>query len=504
MKFWAKWLGAAGLLRTQREGNYYDSGRAAQDEGAYANAVQRIHQALPPDQRTDFYADLAAAGFLPSGTDASYWGEERFSGGENDDLAHVGAEVERRAPTAHPDAAAPTSAPARTTGPATTPAPSVGETVTMGNRTVPPGAHLLVVRPTQGGAEQYFFRYNVGTAEQPFMWLFSVGTKEDFNREFGDPSIATEVITDRAFNASDEFGMVMGTVDELPVDESLTTQLNRELALAGLEQIPDWIRNDRQAMVWLSTSTREGWSQGRLWNQLENTQGYRERFRGAQTIATQMGLSSPQEIAAQHVRLEGELRTLLRSYRGPSADFSEEYVVSLVQRGWTPGEAEERLEGEQILRRNPEAFRQFQELVPGATEDDFLAVRSGSADDEMLEAINRAVLAAELESQGVEVDRILAESLDVPEGEVLPEGAFEETAIQVARAIHSALPDVVSERFGITRADITRALVNRDATGLDLLSQLSRERTVAGEGLGGVSSFIDARSRLRVQGTANI
>lgn len=384
--------------------------------------------------------------------------------------------------------------------------PIASTPVRLGTRVIPPGAELLVVRATQGGQDEYLLSYNVGTQDTPHHWLFSAGTADQFRDVFGTPAIRTETISDLEFQADPRFAGVMGTVDELPADESLVSQLNREIALAGLEDVAQWMRNDPQAMVAFSSSVREGWSPGRTWQSLSTTQGFRDRYAGFQTLQGQHPNLSIQQLVAEHSRVENDLRASLRRFRGPNTDLSNEYVGSLVASGWDPSEASQLLSGERILRDSPEAFTQFQELVPGATEDDFLDLVQNPENlpTEIFEAVNQAVAAAELQAAGVDVTRVLAEELDVPEDQVLAEGAFTQQAIDIAQELRLALPAGMEERFGFNADDFTRALFNREEAGVTLLEQLGRERREAAGGLGGAVSNIDQRGNLRVLGNQNI
>lgn len=507
--FWHRWLEAAGLLRSAAEAAYYQDGDAS--PGEYANAIIRVHRALPPDQRTEFYGELVAAGALPEGTDAAYWGEEQFSGDPGDDLAHVARVVDRAftAGGVSPNIAS---------GGEETPPPGPGLPTArprpVNDFLVPADATLMVVRNTSGGDDEYLLATNIGTVDSPFQVFFSIGDRARADELLGkNPPLSTEVLTDQQFVQRGFEAQRAGVVDELPQDgQSLRSQIDRQLAQLGVDDIPGWIRADRQAMLLMLQTANGDLSPSGFWTQVRNTSGFGARFPWYATVAKQLPEGATvQAVIEAGVAEETRIRNAVREARGPDAQV-QETTATLMQAGWSASEASELLEAESALRRRPDAFRNLNALrtsqgLPPVDENTFVDLVTDRLPEESFRELTAVFQQAALAEQGVDLAtahaRLFAEDSD---GVTTPD-EFRRQSIQAALQIGLRTNDLVLRRFGLTPEDIVASAFDETSpSGLSAadvrqrLDQLQRESEVAARGLGQPGAFLDDRSRLRLQG----
>ena len=356
---------------------------------------------------------------------------------------------------------------------------------------------------------------------------FEIGSRERLDELFGGPDAFDDVQTLTQANFDASGAITVGDVDEaLGATGSIQAQFERELRSAGLENPPQWLAQDQQAMTRWLVGVNEGFSAERLWSDISDTDAFKGRFAGLDTIFDQTGTNQFTTAIAEYTNREGAIRGFISQRRGPGADTSIEYVSSLIASGWQPAEVDELLVLERQLRDSPEALDNmnqilaFQEL-PELTPDDFisflqdgqrLAVDPAFIPGDLFEGINDALRFQALLEEGIRIDEQFATDLGEGVSEDIGSPAqFTERARIAAIEIARNTTELDRQTLGISRDDIIAAAFGEESPSgksvseiSELLERLGRDRAKRATGLPGAASFVDALGRLRVQGSSNL
>ena len=390
---------------------------------------------------------------------------------------------------------------------------------------IPEGARLVrITDPAGSDLDELFIL--IGSAFGVDI-AFEIGSRERLDELFGGPDSFDDVttLTQSAFDNSG--AITVGDVDEaIGATGSIQAQMERNLRAAGLENPPQWLAQDQQAMARWMVGVNEGFSAERLWSDISDTDAFKGRFAGLDTIFTQLGTNQFVTAIAEFTNREGAIRSSINQRRGPGADTSIEYVSSLIASGWQPAEIDELLVLERQLRDSPEALDNmnqilaFQEL-PELTPDDFisflqdgqrLAVDPAFIPGDLFEGINDALRFQALIEEGLQIDLEFATELgEGTSDEIRSPAQFSERARLAAIEIARNTTEIERETLGISREAIIAAAFGEESpTGEsvseinELLERLGRDRAKRATGLPGAASFVDALGRLRVQGSSNL
>ena len=385
--------------------------------------------------------------------------------------------------------------------PPITPASPFG-TQNVGGAVIPEGATLL--RLTEPGGDIYYLEYE----SYGVKLRFEIGTADDVTAVFGSATNfqAMRTVSQEGFDADPN--LLMGTVDEaLGATESIESMIRRDLREAGREDVPQWIRDDPAAMLIVMTGAKESWSAGRIATELTRTTGFAARHPGFAALKQAAPNASVLELTEDYYDRERKITEVLRRYRGPDTPADPAYVGSLISTGWKPEGVAQVLEGERLLRQSPAAFQTLNAILtqagkPAVTEEGFLEIMRGNAEPEVYELVNDTNRKLALAAAGVDITTGAAAELGAgSSSQIAGEGAFDEGARLAALNIIANRYDLNAARYGLTREQIVKAAFG-EAPGdvYDRLNQLGRERSAAGEGLGGFSAYQDEQGRLRVAG----
>ena len=355
---------------------------------------------------------------------------------------------------------------------------------------------------------------------------FEVGDIARLNELFGGVE-AFDNVTTLNQQQFDESILIVGTVDEIAGStESLQARFERDLRAAGLENPPQWLAQDQQAMTRWMIGVNKGFSAERLWSEISDTEAFKGRFAGLDTVFTQLGTNQFITAIAEYTSRENAIRGFITTRRGPAADTSIEYVSSLIASGWSPAEVDELLVLERQLRDSPEALDNmnqilaFQEL-PELSPDDFIsflqdghrfALDPAFVPGELFEGINDALRFQALLEEGIRIDEQFA--TDLGEGvsdTVLSPAQFTDRARIAAIEIARNTTELERQTLGITEEDIVAVMFGNESPSgksvseiSELLERLGRDRAKRATGLPSAASFVDSLGRLRVQGSSNL
>lgn len=382
--------------------------------------------------------------------------------------------------------------------------------------TIPDGGTLVrVTDPAGSDAEVLNFlvfdAFGVSVA-------YEIGDNATLQDTFGSFTFENVITVGQA--GFDEAGILeIGFIDEIiGQDESIGSLLERELRLLGFEDIPAWIRGDTEAMSILMVAAREGWSPGRTSNELSETDAFNTRFPSFAALQEQLGGNvGVLDTIDTYVNLETSYRAMLRRFRGPTTDTSNEYLAQLIEIGWDPNEVQPVLQAERTLRDNPNALDELNQLMAfngldAVDEIGFIDIMEGNAPFDVFEVLNDAFRAEALARQGIDIDTAFASSLGSGTStDVVSPEAFAPIAQQIASTVARNFPALQNQLFGLERDDIVAAMFNETSpTGRssseisEILLRLQREAQASAGGLGSGTGFIDQNDRLRIQGLGGL
>lgn len=397
----------------------------------------------------------------------------------------------------------PGDAPA-TEPPATEPAPFTAATI--------PAGGTLIKIPSPVGADEplYFVEYTVYGV--PIR--FEIGGETRFKELFGSADTFDTSLTLTQTQVDDRGGLSWGSIDEqLGNKESLQAQVDRGIREAGMEDIPEWQRASTDVMTIIMSAAREGWSAGRTMKEIAGTEAFATRYPGFEAWRKIMGdQGTLSDAISSYVVQEDRFKTMLRRFRGPNTDISAEYVGQLIATGWTDQEVGEVLDFEQRMVGNPDALVNLNEILSYHGMDTvdavgLLELSRGQGSPEVLEVLNDALRATELERQGIEVSAETASALGQGSSMGLSSQAdLTAQAQAVAMDIFANKRELDLGKFGLTESDILMAAFNGEASAsvASRLGQLARERAAAAEGFEGLASFQSEGGRLQTVGIGNL
>ncbi len=266
---------------------------------------------------------------------------------------------------------------------------------------------------------------------------YEIGDDLALEETFGEFTFENVLTTDQL--GFDEAGIVeVGLADELlGQEESVGSMFERELRLLGFEDIPAWIRGDEEALSMMMVAAREGWSPGRTARELSQTDAFAARFPSFAALQQQLG-GTVLDTVDRYINLEDQYRALLRRHRGPNTDTSTEYLGQLIEIGWDPQEVSPILQAERVMRDNPTALDELNQLLAfnGLTAVDevgFIDIMTDNAPPEVFEVINDAFRAAALLEEGIDIDTAFADALGGGSSQAILEPAgFSRSAQQIA------------------------------------------------------------------------
>jgi hypothetical protein len=330
---------------------------------------------------------------------------------------------------------------------------------------------------------------------------------------FGNVRTFPQTYDDKNFD-----GLYMGSAEELyGTSESLGARLERGLRELGIEDLPAWMKADRQVMTILLEGSKEGWSPGRILTSMSGTQAFKNRFPYLDKIQEQLGgTGTLDDAVTEWLRIETKIRDDLRKYRGPDTDLSSEYIAGIIGSGWTETEVSRVLEGEFRMKQNPGAFENLNEILAYQGMDpvdpaQFLDIISGRAPAETIGTINDAIRMTALEQQGIDIAPSLAAALgEDGELDLIPADELAVYATEAAQNLLRNRMDLAGERYGLSRDDVVKAAFGEErSTQVDeLLLRLARERQMQSRlaaPVGNASTgYIDQLNRLRLQGMGGL
>lgn len=526
-----EWAKSKGYLLDTDDTQYYTNPAASGASAAdYRNFIMVMNERITdPADRLLFFQGLVDMGALPAGTNAAYWANNEWVG-TADTIENLADVVSQAFGSLSTD-------PGGLSGqfpPINESQAAAGTTTTSSSLPpifqppgAPPGSDMTIYSGAThyivdvDGVNEHYLVYDIGTPESPFLVAYSVGTDAEFSAAFPQGLPGLNVVNNSwaQWNSSGLFGNVVGDIDEMQLPDninmSLGQQIREDLALLGLEGLPTWMLNDPTAMLGAVQAANEEWSPDRLAQWMhDNSQGFKNRFPGFDAYMALHGDSTVLGNLSAYLDEEEALRAIIHHFRGTTGpELSAAYLGQLIGQGWTATEAGNVLSAELQFNDNPEALDDLNAILVGrglapVRAEDFLNLLVGNVDalpGEVFDAINDALFLDALTQQGLEVDELLGETFGTTVAEaVAGPGSFDELARDIAVAINDARIDLAVGKFNLTAKDLIVGLAEGQGEILGRLAQLSRERKVAGEGLGGPQSGIDERGRLRIAGLQNI
>lgn len=390
--------------------------------------------------------------------------------------------------------------------------PGRGEELT----TIPAGAQLLRVRQPEGSDDPvlFYLTYQVNGVTI----AYEVGNARQFQRTFGENGINLfdEFSTVNADRFEDLHIIPVGLVDEiLDADESLESQIQRDIQAVRAEGIPAWW--DDEVTYLHALAIREGWSPNREAQEIARTEAFQNRFGNVfGTVADQLGSNNPIEVTDEIIRREGELRNVIRSVRGADANARIGYLQRLIATGWQAPEVEQVLRAARQARQTPGMLQEANAILRAngletlTNEDGLIDLLTGNATDEVYQAFNEALQFSALRDAGIDVTAEFISELDVlPDQGIGELGSFTEAARQTALELSRSQTIFNQGLFGLTQNDLIAVLaggaVNPETgrTAADIEDDLARVRRMMAEraqGLGGPQAFITGDGRLQIQG----
>lgn len=373
---------------------------------------------------------------------------------------------------------------------------------------IPSGAKLVGSKNARGEVT-YYAVYEYGGVE----WAMEIGDEARLKELFGGRDFFDSYETVGEGRFGDRGYVMSGPIDDvLGSDESWASLVDGAVREAGLEDIPQWIRDDPTAMALVAEATADEWSPGRLWAALSDTDGFRARFPAIDRYTTQ-GMTVSQAVD-EYVRDESAIRSVIRRYMPPGTDISTDYLAEVITNGWTPNDIPRIMDATERIRRDPVALEQANLIMtmsglPTLDAVGMINVLTGGAPPDVIEALNTANAGIALANAGltdIDID-LLIDVVDDTSTLLTPE-AFSDLARDLSVNLIRNARDLDFERFGLTEEDLVAAAFGRESPSgrtvgetLNMLNRLEQERRINAQGETAAPAFIDDRDRLRIQGT---
>lgn len=382
------------------------------------------------------------------------------------------------------------------------------------------GATLIAVRTPSGGRTWYVeyqvygvpLRYEIGDdVRATELGIITAGVPGLGPLEAQFDTRIT--LTQAEFN--NRAGLDVGLIDErFGVDETLQESIDRELRIFGKEDLPPWLASSPEAMTIVLQGSIEGWSEGRVLQELSGTAAFRQAFPEFDAFRSQYPNQTITQALTNYTAAREQIRESLRTWRGPDADLSDQFIGGVLAQGWDPDQVENLLIGEATIRSlgagAVDAINQILEyqgvdaiVTPENLLDFVLPGETQRTPFQLQELINDAIRSQAFATQGIMLSAELASALG-PDTEfsTLDPNVAGQIAQETARQIFMNSQELAAEREGLTREDLIRALVDGDqsAAVTEKLAKFARRRQFEAGGFTGGQAFLGERQQLRIAG----
>jgi hypothetical protein len=387
--------------------------------------------------------------------------------------------------------------------------------VDVAGTVIPQGTRLVVVTNPEGSDADKLY-YLVGSWTMLGADLaYEIGDTTRFQELFGTQGEAAfaskETLSQDQFDAKPNL-IEAGTADQwYGSTESMQTVWEREMRLQGLEDLPEWIKNDEKAKLVIAEGNAQGWSSGRIWGELSKTEGFSERYPSdvfGRYIAQGGSIA---DATAAMVADENAMMSAIRRYIPPGSQVTSEYVIEALRKGWEPNQAAAVLDAAKRFTDNPKALEQANTIlaekgIEPLSEVGYLNLLQGNAPDDVVEAINEWRTATALSESGVEgVDLSLIIDVVSDKSRLLNEEGLRATGRELALSIVQNRSELDQNRLGITTDDLVSAFLGDEiqAETLNKLARFERDRRAASQGMQAEAVVTD-KGRVRIAGMSDI
>ena len=364
------------------------------------------------------------------------------------------------------------------------------------------GATLL--RVTKPGADRWYVEYQAfGVTLR-----YEIGDKAAF-RALGEQEWPA-MLTVKWSEFVNREGLDVGLIDErFGIRETPQQTVRRQLEVFGQEDLPAWQTASKEVMTILLQASLEGWSPGRTFGLVSQTQAFAQEFPHFSEVQGLLGGTTGQAAFDYYIKSRDQIRDSIQAWRGPASAATNEYIGQLMSTGWDSTEVESVLKGEAALRQLPGAvdelnsllqFHQINKTVGPETVLD-LILGGTQTPSELREVINDALRSQAFTNQGVELSPSLAAALGRGESfDILSPESLTQIASETATNIFRFGLEIQAEREGITRDDIITAMVNGDNSAgvMEKLNKFARRRSIEAGGSSAGTSYQDQAGQLRI------
>jgi hypothetical protein len=419
-------------------------------------------------------------------------------------------------------------------------APGTGGSLTGGGGTGPgviaPGAVLYGVSLSDGTIE-----YHAVYEWEGLKLAYRIGDQTQLAGLFPNTATVFSAQFTVSQQAWDDLNpLLLGSIDErLGSSTPISVEMNNAIRTFGLEAMPDWLRNDAQAMQIAALGAMEGWSAGRVLEQVSQTAGFQQRFQAWDWALGQAGGDSTAAMSL-YIQRESALRDALARYRGPSANLSYSYLAEVMQIGWTVEAIVPILAAEEQLRADPAVFNDINRLLMSSglnpigpvgaialiasqnqtaeqaaatlAQVDLTELLGGNSPSMVFDLINDAMTLSALEDQGfVGLDLDFVRQLRNETGGVLSQASIDNFAQTAAINVLRFGPDIDLGRYGLEQEDVISAAAARPAPSgrtsaeiNEIMARIMRERQAAAGGYDTYTGFVNQTGRLQLQGLGGL
>lgn len=381
---------------------------------------------------------------------------------------------------------------------------------------IPGGGRLVKVNNPDGSdaAALYYVVYDWNGVE----FAYEIGDKARLDELFGGVEFFDEMSTFSQGGFDSQGFVLTGTIDsQLGNDESITSQIEREIRALGMEDLPSWLSESPEALSLIATATAEEWSSGRLWTELSTTQAFDDRFGDIIGVYTQGGIPIG-EAVEQIIADETAFRSAVRQFTmGADFDVTNEYIHSVLSQGWTASAAIQVLSAAEVLRNNTDMLDEANAVLDfvglgSLDEVGLINALQGHGPTEVIEALNTAAAGVALAEAGLDdIDLDLLASVVDTSDRLLTPDSFAQLAQELAFNVARFGPELAQESFGISEDDIVAAMFGRESPSgrtagetLNLLAKFERNRREGAEGFDASQAFVSDQGRLVVQGLGGL
>jgi len=398
--------------------------------------------------------------------------------------------------------------------------------VEVNGSTLPNGGRLVYIANPEQSDEKFLWYvvYDWNGIEL----AYEIGGPQAFFDTFGTWDIASTGMDVQRVNQEmfDEQNFVLtGSADQiLGMTESIGSQIDREVAALGLEDLPAWMKSNKDVLGLVATATAQEWSAGRLWQELSVTSGFQARY-GTVLAYYQAGGATIGQAVAQIEADENAMQTAIRPYlSGAGSPLTAgipheetQFIQELLLAGWTPGAAAQVLEQADVLRSDPTSLAQANAILAASglgtlNEFEFVNALAGYGPPDVVEALNTAAAGTALVNAGlddVDID-LLMEIVDTS-GQLLTVESFASLAQELAFNTIRFAHEIDEEKLGFNRDDLIAAAFgqvnpNGKTPGevINALGRFQRDRQAAGTGFEQTTGFQDDKGRLRIAGLGSL